>query len=375
MLSFRHRLRIARRIEAGLAKQPAITRASLSELQHALEDSVRVIRSTCRLLQQVAVRGWTNARSELVETLTSRLYALSSLTDRSAEEIGKRFEAPAKPADLLAELAQLEDEFGVVNVDWKGGCVSVTTDPITLDDVDLGEFAIELHWDRLGQPGSRCFDIVAVDPRPAASDSSVTHPHVRDRTLCAGDAGFNIGQALEQGRLVDAIQLVASVLRNYGRDSPFVHLDEWYGEPCRDCGRATDEDSSSCGSCGDRLCDRCVVSCSACDAARCVGCVECCGVCDNSCCRGCSQMSAHTSRSCCPDCLAKCTQCDTWVATDEIDEDQLCPDCVGQPENEDEPAEEIDDATTNLLAATAAPATTDLCSESVAEANVVLPCR
>ena len=374
MFSFRHRLRLARRIENALAKQPAVTRAGLGELQSDLEHSVREIQSTCRLLEHVAVRGWPIARVELVETLTGRLNALSSLIDRGADNVGKRFQPTAKPADLLLELAQLEDEFGTVEVDWKRGCLSVTTDAITLEDVDLGEFAIELHWDRLGVPGSRCFDIVALEPRPAASDSGITHPHVRDRTLCAGDAGDAIGQALEQGRLVDAVQLVASVLRNYNRESPFVALDDWDGEPCGDCGRSTDEDSSCCGSCGDCVCDRCVVSCSACDASRCAECVESCAVCDDACCRSCAQISAASSRSCCPDCLEKCEQCKTWVASDEIDEaSQLCPDCAGQTESQDEPANRINHATKNRPAATAAPASADVHSLGVAQADVVLP--
>ncbi len=375
MLTWRHRLRIARRIENSLAKSPSRTRAGLFELQRDLTDSLDVIQITCRLLEQVVARGWTTARDELVETLTSRLYALSSLLDRSAEEVSRRFQVPAKPTDLLAELAQLEHEFGAIHVDWKRGCLSITTDAITLEDVELGEFAIELQWDRLGNAGSRCFDIVAINPRPAAGNSSVTHPHVRDRTLCAGDAGFLIGRALEQGRLVDAVQLVISVLRNYNRDSPFVHLKDWFGEPCADCGRSTDEDSFSCGSCSDCLCESCVVSCTACDSSRCTGCIGSCDICDQPCCSSCCQTSAASTQSCCPDCLAKCEQCDAWVATDEINDGQRCPDCAAQMEEEDEPLEESNDATTTLPAATAETAPTDLCATSMAQADVVLPCR
>jgi len=48
------------------------------------------------------------AALEVADHLASRLYALSSLIDRYAEEIGRHHEDTPQPADLLAELSQLE---------------------------------------------------------------------------------------------------------------------------------------------------------------------------------------------------------------------------------------------------------------------------
>src|SRR4051812_14278143 len=101
MLSLKHRLRIARRIEEALNKRRCARRAGLEDLRRDLNDSFRVIQTTCQLLEKVVVRGWTKARGELVETLTSRLYALSGQTDRAAEAIGKRFETPVATVNLL----------------------------------------------------------------------------------------------------------------------------------------------------------------------------------------------------------------------------------------------------------------------------------
>ena len=66
----------------------------------------------------------------------------------------------------------------------------MTTESITLQDVELGSFAIDFVWSRLAQQrGSSCFDIVALDPNPATGRDEVNHPHVNDLDLCAGDAG------------------------------------------------------------------------------------------------------------------------------------------------------------------------------------------
>ena len=56
------------------------------------------------------------------------------------------------------------------------------------------------------------YRVVALDPHPAGSDESVTHPHVRDEQLCAGDAAAAIRSALAGGRICDFFLLVRSVL-------------------------------------------------------------------------------------------------------------------------------------------------------------------
>ncbi len=53
-------------------------------------------------------------------------------------------------ASWLADIRQLEVEFGDIEVKWKETVVRVVTDPIVLRNVELGPFAIDLHWDRIG---------------------------------------------------------------------------------------------------------------------------------------------------------------------------------------------------------------------------------
>jgi hypothetical protein len=45
------------------------------------------------------------------------------------------------------------------------------------------------------------FSIIALEPNPAAGRPDVTHPHVIEKRLCAGDAVNPIRTALESGRL------------------------------------------------------------------------------------------------------------------------------------------------------------------------------
>src|SRR5207302_505671 len=51
---------------------------------------------------------------------------------------------------LVEELRQLEAEFGGLSVGLREKTVSVVTEPITLRDVELGPFRIQLCWKRLG---------------------------------------------------------------------------------------------------------------------------------------------------------------------------------------------------------------------------------
>ncbi len=100
--------------------------------------------------------------------------------------------------------------------------------------VYLGEFEIQLQLAGQGESHDHeeLYRIVAVDPHPATSDESVTHPHVRDECLCAGEAGAAICSALTSGRICDFFLLVRSVLKEYNPKSPFVPLDKWNGICC-----------------------------------------------------------------------------------------------------------------------------------------------
>jgi hypothetical protein len=231
-----------------------------------------------------------------------------------------------RAADLLAELRQLEDDFGGVRIGWQEGYLAVETEAITLEEVPLGSFAIELYGDRLPRRAdSSCFEIVALQPNPAASDERVTHPHVLNQHLCAGDAGRALARALEQGRLADAFSLVASVLRHYNPDSPHVALAAWGGEECHDCGHTMREgDSSFCEGCDHDFCEDCTSGCTACSSIRCHRCLSTCAVCQELCCRGCLEATGPAGRPCCPSCRSRCAVCGAELPNDELHPESRC---------------------------------------------------
>ena len=166
------------------------------------------------------------------------------------------------------------------------------------------------------------------------NNDAVTHPHVRDRALCAGDAATPIAEALAAGRLADAFLLVRSVLRHYNVASPYVALDHWNGQPCAECGATSDADETYfCEGCDSDVCDECIGCCSSCSRSRCGGCLNPCAVCHQNNCSGCLEDTEESQRSCCPDCRVDCSACGKTVAADELAEGTaLCPDCDSAPE-------------------------------------------
>ncbi len=215
------------------------------------------------------------------------------------------------------------------------GKLRVETPVITLGDICLGAFAIDLKQKGNGISIQR-FEIVALQPEPASTDSTVTHPHVKDGELCAGDAKVPIKAALESGRITDAFLLIQSTLLTYNSRSAYVKLDQWHGISCSDCSRTINpDDSYSCQGCDHHLCDQCYSSCSSCSSTFCPECIRGCSSCKCSYCDACLELSARTDKPLCCDCRTSCDRCGNVLSTDEIDEDaQVCLDCVDVDETE-----------------------------------------
>jgi hypothetical protein len=321
-----------------------------------------------RRAQEVRDKARAHGFSHVAPQLHTNVLRLVSAVQTAALEARASLEQPAPLVPslsfLLAELRQVEAEFEALRIDGKERFLAATTEAITLERVDLGPFAIRFFWERLHHhPDEQCFDIVALDPHPAATNDRVTHPHVRSQKLCAGDARAALRQALLEGRLADAYCLNRSVLRHYNRHSPHVPMAEWVGTECHDCGRSVDEeDRSSCEACDHDFCVDCSSSCAACGNRRCHGCLTCCAVCGEDCCRRCFRSSAHSRRECCRSCMRTCASCGAPVGKDELcPETDRCPSCVspeqrpvgedtalspGSGSSLDSPSEEPDHATT-----------------------------
>ncbi len=240
--------------------------------------------------------------------------------------------------DIYYDLLALHDEFEKVSWDHSQQTLSVTTEPIELEGIYLGEFEIRLDWGDLidGHPSN--YRVVALDAQSAASNESVTHPHVQDEAVCEGDGRVPIRNALAQGRLLDFFLIVRNLLHTYNSGSPFVSLDDWHGITCADCGSSTNEDERyTCVKCESTICEGCHDSCSDCGDPYCAECIGRCEGCDDRYCRS---------------CLKRCEQCRVLRCNGCLDKQERCDDChekqTEETNDNDTPAGDISNAGTPL---------------------------
>jgi len=243
----------------------------------------------------------------------------------------------------------VEDEFGNLDIDWRRQAAAAVTGPITLEGMALGPFEVRLAWARLTPHADvRCFDVVALEPRPAGGDDTVPHPHVKRCGLCPGDADAPIRLALEQGRLADAFCLVRAVLGHYNPGSAYVRLEDWGDARCPDCDGATaGDDLRHCGGCGLDYCPECARDCGACDEPYCYGCLEPCAACGRQTCPDCRTPLGRPARPYCARCVRPCAGCGARTARQELSADPgLCPACRDrQPQQTDGPTPTLPEPT------------------------------
>ena len=289
-----------------------------------------------RRVRLAARHGLTLVLPDLTADLAADLDELARrVDDLRAVSAPPRFAVP-DPGAWVADLRQLEDEFGELTVDWRAGTLAVATAPVVLAGVALGAFAVAFDWVRVGRSSSAsCFAVTALHPNPAAGRPDVSHPHVQGHALCAGDAEDPLDIAVGEGRLADAFLLVRSVLTTYNPRSAYAPLDAWDGSTCSECDRVVvQDDRLSCEGCDADLCDQCAGSCSVCSATRCGECLDRCPVCEDRCCPGC--LTPTTSdRAVCPACRATCSACRAPVPADQVDEETgRCPNCLTTDDDE-----------------------------------------
>ena len=162
-----------------------------------------------RLLDLAVQHRWSVAAGRIQGRIQRHLSDLSCDLQNLRDTLDQTIPSPPKLSEVVAELMQLEDEYGPFKYDPKDRSLAVTTDPVTLEDVSLGSFEIRLFPDRIGRMYKEIpYRIIALDPNPAGTDSSVTHPHVSGEYLCEGDGYMLIRNALQQGRVCDFFSLV-----------------------------------------------------------------------------------------------------------------------------------------------------------------------
>jgi hypothetical protein len=313
------RLRLAGHLVRHLSSRTERRSSQLDDSATQLFQRQQVLQRCWRQWQLARQRGWTTSAAALRLAILDHAARLdSALTQFISCGSTESQNIPTRPTLrlLLEELEQLKNEFGDVEYRLKDQVVAVTTDCITLEEVELGPFSIELHLQRLPQNlGSGAFEIIALEPNPASQDSSITHPHVSRNSLCAGDATLPISAALQEGRIADAFCLVSAVLHEYNAGSPYVSLETWNGERCQDCDTLIDSgDLCSCHKCGRQCCDDCLSRCGGCDETFCNYCLE---------------RDDEADERYCAGCRRACAACERIVGNPHCDEETgLCPACL-----------------------------------------------
>jgi hypothetical protein len=268
-------------------------------------------------------RNWTHAAAVLEDCLERSLEHCSDRLREISRQVSAsgRLLLPQTVREIFKDLIALSDEFEALKADWSTQTLSVTTEPITLEDIDLGPFEIRLHWDRIGE--RRPYEVVAREPNPAGESSDTTHPHVGEQ-LCEGDGRVSIDRALRAGHLLDFFQIVSRILDTYNSGSAYASLSHWTGSPCADCGEVVcDDDQYACDRCGDRLCRECLSSCARCDAFCCHSCTNYCRDCEESICSGCQRNCGQCERPVCNSCLSEaglCQECQEEKDAESFDE-------------------------------------------------------
>ena len=166
-----------------------------------------------RQINKAAGRGWTLAAGCRRRELAYAIATCRSRLEQVACELDGR-DIPVRlptPRELFGDLIALEDEFDEVRWDRKG-ILSVVTEPVILDSIDLGRFEIALDAGCGPHREWGSYEVIALDANPAASDSEVTHPHVQAGQLCGtGQSDEGTGGSTKQDRAVqNAFQGVGS---------------------------------------------------------------------------------------------------------------------------------------------------------------------
>lgn len=307
-------LRCAFRVYQRLqnSRQASVRQSVLAGIEDQATTALRRL-AVCQLARR---RNWQQATRVTEMAAVGLLQQLWHGLNSALPQLQARSESVAPVLrEVYEDLQHLELEFGGLVPDPRHRLVAVVTDPITLEDIPLGPFRIELHIDRLANhPGVSAFDVVALKPNPPDCSEDVTHPHVRDRQLCAGEATVPIARALQQGRITDAFLSVRAVLETYNASSPYVALEDWHGRPCSDCGTSVDPDNAS--------------TCQQCDQLCCEECISWCDICETAFCRSCLEEDVESGRLCCRSCRHRCGGCNRIVdASSWVEETGLCPEC------------------------------------------------
>jgi hypothetical protein len=309
-------------------------------------------------------------------SILRRILAAKTVVDRSLSFCDTSWPLPLmQPWELLQEMEALHEIFDdtVFHFDESN---RKTTYPskldtavkgtsrqyVTIGDVDLGYLQIKLNWQYLKTHyRDPVVSIVIHGDDEYASHDGNPHPHVtNDGEICTGDLEPAITQAIIEGRISLAFQLVeiAMAPESYNPNSVFTSIDEWQkGQAtCHECGRSGDEDSMRLSESDGWLCDGCSCPCSGCgigfcadelvstrngDDSYCEACAVRCEICEDIYCESNSSSVYNNANdaevAACPSCYdeaSRCDNCNRRFIDPGNDDECLCSECRQVEEEE-----------------------------------------
>ena len=335
----RQLIHMAESIHRQLKTQAA---GRLGQVVAAVQNLLGNLAQLGRLGELLAVctgRQWNTAAQNVCDRIRRSLGELSYYSTQVEQSLDLAKTQLSSVRDILADMAQAQEEFDNFRYVPDKNALSVTVGPVELKGIQLGEFEIQLLIPNMAQAGrsNTIYRVVALDPHPASNNELVTHPHVSDERLCEGEASAAIRAALVNGRVCDFFQLVSAVLTTYNPHSPYVSLDNWEGISCHECGYTMSEgDAHWCESCQNDFCDECMSWCRRCDESSCHGCLEECSVCGELMCSSCMTKCPECGKRLCKNCVDD-EQCPCHQETQPDEENDHDPTTQPAPAGDDNP--------------------------------------
>lgn len=223
--------------------------------------------------------------------------------------------------------------------------------PVHLSDEHGRSVTISDLWTLLEcqEGGNWEFRVQAAKPENIpAHRQGYCHPHVKNTSglPCMGSVALYYRQAMNDGRFLDAFDMLSDALENYNGNSPYIYLDQFVGVKCPKCTNIAQRllnaelvrgsDRSSV-----KVCDQCIKQCRNCstpysadsDPETFMGrfCYRC-----GKKCQKCGGFHSKMGR--CQSCSKPCPRCDqyksdteTWYVIDHsqgIDIRVRCSACV-----------------------------------------------
>jgi hypothetical protein len=119
----------------------------LRKIQQRLDDfgfKCSEVTKDSRIFQNAVDRKWYLAAEKIRSRVSRNLNDFSYNLEHFKSIINSDDIQLPKSGDIVAELLQIEQEFGELKIDFDARTVSVITESIVLDDISLGPFEIQL---------------------------------------------------------------------------------------------------------------------------------------------------------------------------------------------------------------------------------------